>query len=623
MEHTKKFYTVISDLKLMRKILSIIFIIVICSIYLIIRFTNSSDIREKMQIEAKVIAQSSKIFLSNLAIEELKYKIKRDMKVRNIRAIEIKDILFDKNIIVAYKDEKNQIHFVDTLPLKYQQYSKIQENILDQRNYRSTKLGELILYYDNNAPINTPKKYDKLYFSAEEQLYLSNKKKITMCIDPAWMPYEEIKDNEHRGITADYVNIFRQLLDIPIELVVTSTWQESLVKAQKRECDIFPLVSKTEKRVKYMDFTTPYISSPIVIATKIGIPFIENLDQIRDKRVAIVRGYSLYSILKRDYPNLDIYEVDSLFKGLQAVEENKIFAYIDNSTVINNAIQKDSLGNVTISGKIKYNLDFSVATRNDEPLLNKIFESMVLSIDENTKSIILQKWIKINYSVKTDYTLVLQILFVSILIIFGIIYSNRKLSLLNKELSKERDKANKLVNKKSEFLANMSHEIRTPMNGIIGMSHLALQGELDEKSKNYIQKIDKSAKLLLSIINEILDFSKMEAGKLCIEKVKFDLNDIVDDVISLTETKINEKKLKLFVNNDTADGTFYFGDSYRLTQILMNIMSNAIKFTEEGSVTLCIKNKANDIVEFSVRDTGIGLSIDQSDKLFTPFTQGD
>jgi polar amino acid transport system substrate-binding protein len=607
----------------MTRVLYLTFLAIILCAYFIIVKTNNSDIKEKMRIEAKVIAQSSKIFLDNLAFDELKDKIKRDMNVRNIRAIEIRDFAYEKKIIVAYKDLNHKIHFTDSLPLEYQQYSQIREIIVNKRNYTTTTLGELTLYYGNNSDFNVLKNYDKLNFSKEEELYISNKKKITMCIDPDWMPFEEIKNNKHRGITADYVNIFRQLLGIPIELVLTSTWNESLTKAKNRECDIFSLVSKTEERESYMDFTTPYINSPIVIATKIGIPFIENLDQIIDKKVAVVRGYSLFDILKRDYPALDVYEVDSLSDGLQAVENNKIFAYIDNSTVINHAIQKDFLRNITISGKIKYNLEFSIATRNDEPILNNIFEAMVLSINKNTKNIILHKWIKLDYTIERDYSLVVQILLISLLIIFGIIYSNRKLSILNKELEKERDKANKLANTKSEFLANMSHEIRTPMNGILGMSHLALRCNLDAKSKNYIQKIDKSAKLLLSIINEILDFSKMEAGKLSIENVKFSLNDIIEDVISLTETKINEKNLKLLIYNETKSNTVFFGDSFRLTQILMNIMSNAIKFTEVGSVTLCIKNKEDDKLEFSVIDTGIGLSTSQIDKLFKPFTQGD
>ena len=584
---------------------------------------EQSKIEDKMKIEAKIIAQSSKIFLSNLAFDELQNKIKLDMQLRNIRAIEIKDFLLDENIIVAYKDKNDKINFVKKLPLNYQKYSQIKENIIEKKSYATNKLGELTLYYDSDLDTNIINRYTKLNFSKEEQNYLDNKEYLTMCIDPHWMPFEEIKNNEHTGITSDYADIFRQLIGIPINLLVTSTWNESLLKAENRECDIFTLASKTRDRERYMDFTTPYINNPIVIATKVGIPFIESLDQIKDKKIAVVRGYSLYEQLRKDYPTLDIFEVDSLYEGLKAVEENKIFAYLDNSTVINHAIQKNFLGSVTISGKIKYSFDFSVATRNDEPLLNTIFETVIWSIDDHTKEKIFNKWIKINYNIKTDYTLVFQLLFVSLLIIFGTIYWNRKLSILNKQLSVERDKAKKLTETKSEFLANMSHEIRTPMNGIIGMSHLALESNLDEKSKNYILKIDKSAKSLLNIINDILDFSKLEAGKLTIEKVEFNLNEVIANIINLSEIKINEKELKLIVDFDSSENQIFYGDPHRLTQIITNLMGNAIKFTKFGSVTLRIQKHSNNIVRFSIEDTGIGLSVDQIDKLFQSFSQAD
>jgi len=606
----------------MKKVLFLIFIVVFSIIYLVIN-KEENKIKDKMRTEASIIAQSSRIFLSNLAIDELKENLKLDMQARDIRAIEIKDYLLDKNIIVAYKNENNQIFFTEELPHKYNQYPKIKENIIERKSYVTNKLGKLTLYYDGDSNINIINKYQQISFTQKEKKYLLEKKEIKMCIDPQWMPFEEISDGKHVGITSDYVKIFENLIGIPINLVVTSSWSESLTKAKNRECDIFTLASKTKERVKYMDFTEPYIKNPIVIATKIGIPFIENLTEIQDRKIAVVRGYSLLNILKRDYPSMNIIEVDTLKKGLRAVENNTIFAYLDTSSVINNAIQNDFLGSVTISGKIKYNVELSIATRNDEPILNKIFESVLLSIDKDTKEKIFNKWIKNNYNLKTDYTLVYQLLFVSLFIILGTMYWNRKLTILNKELSQERDKAKRLTEAKSEFLANMSHEIRTPMNGIIGMSHLALECDLDKKSKNYIDKIDKSAKSLLNIINDILDFSKMEAGKLVIEKVEFFLDDLIENVVNLSEINMNEKKLKLIIKNDNPKHTIYYGDPLRLTQIIMNLLGNAIKFTETGTITIEVKTKEENFIEFSIEDTGIGLNSDQIEKLFKSFTQAE
>jgi two-component system, sensor histidine kinase and response regulator len=196
-----------------------------------------------------------------------------------------------------------------------------------------------------------------------------------------------------------------------------------------------------------------------------------------------------------------------------------------------------------------------------------------------------------------------------------------------KDLDEAKKEAEAATKAKGDFLANMSHEIRTPMNAIIGLNHLLSRTELSNKQKDYVNKVSNSANGLLGIINDILDFSKIEAGKMDIENIDFELNDVMDNLLNLINEKVRAKGLELIIVVEKEVPTSINGDPLRIGQVLLNFVSNALKFTEKGEIKISCNliSQEDDSAElkFSVHDTGIGLSDDQQKKLFNAFTQAD
>ena len=252
-------------------------------------------------------------------------------------------------------------------------------------------------------------------------------------------------------------------------------------------------------------------------------------------------------------------------------------------------------------------------------ILQPIVTGPILSMMELTKRISEEKDYSLRASINSDDEV--GVLSTSFNAMLATIQDREK------ELYEINEKAEAASRSKSEFLANMSHEIRTPINGIMGFAQLLSVMPLEEKQRSFVEIILSSGNTLLTVINDILDFSKIEAGKLHIESVPFDMGAVIETVVDLMNAKANEKKLEVVMRYAPGTPNYVIGDPERVKQVLMNFVSNAIKFTQEGHVMINaearILGNTETIIRFEVIDTGIGISEDAQRRIFEKFMQAD
>ena len=485
-------------------------------------------------------------------------------------------------------------------------------------------------------------KYRKHKFLAqltdEEKIYIQNNPIIPFASQYMSYPITFYNANEKKweGVVFDVLDEMELLTGLTFELVNGHTVElpELMMLLEKGTAYCIPnLIQSNERRSRFIWPSTMYLSDKFALLSKQSYPNVE-LNDIPFEKIGFAKGSAFADVFRNWFPDAlyttEYPTTDDAFMALDRGEIDLMMSSQSRLATLTNYYEfSDYKANYLFNAAFEASFGFN----KNQTVLCSIIDKALLEIETGRIS---EQWMSKTYNFETlrlqeqrlwlFSAMGLSVCVIILIIVFLLRSRNsgKQLENLVKQRTNELTVASEA---KSQFLANMSHEIRTPMNAIIGFSELALDGENTIKIKEYLRQIMENSKGLLQIINDILDISKIESGKMELEYIPFDLHEMFASCRAAIMPQADEKGITLYFYAEPLIGKKLLGDPTRLRQVLLNLLTNAVKFTHTGIVKLSatVNEQPNSsiTVRFEVRDSGIGMTPEQVAKIFDPFVQAD
>ncbi|MBQ4667890.1 transporter substrate-binding domain-containing protein [Aeromonas hydrophila] len=472
----------------------------------------------------------------------------------------------------------------------------------------------------------------------DEREWLSRLPPLRLGFIPGWVPFS-YADHEGKltGLIGDYLDVFKDKLGLAYQYRVDQSWPELLQALLHQDADIAVIPIRISQRVAGWQVSQPIASFPVVIAMSRGSSTFGGFAELAGKHL-IVTDSLLITELKSRIPDIQTTVVSSPKEGLAMVASGKGDAYMGNLAVISRLINEHFDDSLHIVAPTPFRDELAVAVREAYAPLLPLINRVLASMSDKEKRQIRNSWLAVNYNEGISWHKLVSTLIpvgagITLFILsLSIAYFHLRQEITRRrqveaDLALAKEAAELAARQKADFLATMSHEIRTPMNGILGMAEQLRFTSLDPEQRQMVGIINQGAEGLLQLIGNVLDYSKLDAGKMELAPTSFLLRELIDSVLTMTSSELQRKGLQLYLRVDDEVGARFYGDVLRLKQVLFNLASNAIKFTERGFIELSIRVEGETDEEqwllLGVQDTGIGMSEDVQARVFNAFEQAD
>jgi signal transduction histidine kinase len=440
------------------------------------------------------------------------------------------------------------------------------------------------------------------------------------------------------GITADYVAVLSQRLGVKIQLVYYPTVEAAMAAVNAGRADFKGTLIWTPDRAQHLSLSMPYRSVHTVLVVRADDPRIRSAADLPGRRLAVIRADRSRELITNGIRDVQFVEAPNAAAAMDLVRSGQVDAYITDPAIVKYFIHELGWQSLDIRGPVVLmatNLVFVV--RPDAPELLSMINRVLASMSESERHAIESRWapdLPEAVHLRTIIVAIWPYLAALAGVLAVVLAWNQSLRVqVRHRRAAERharvaqERAEAADRAKSAFVASVSHEIRNPLHAVLGMAQRMTANALTDRQREDASRLYRSAGSMLGILNDLLDLSKIEAGRLEIESVPFDLSEVLEHLGSLLGQQASAKALQVLFAIPPALPTSLVGDPLRLGQILLNLGGNAIKFTPTGTVVLRIEERSRSehelTLRFSVSDTGIGMTEDQLARLFQPFAQGD